>query len=114
MAGGELGQGCPASSERATSTRDECMCSLQSCGRRRASPGWTGEGVCPYAGLTDAGRRRYCLAENWCLIVDGFLRCTASPVGYLFQAFSAGVFEESYFVTSVFEFMDIGPYFGLP
>ena len=37
----------------------------------------------------------------------------AAPVGYFFQAFSAGVFEESYFVAGVFEFVDVGPDFGL-
>jgi hypothetical protein len=38
----------------------------------------------------------------------------AAPVGDFFQAFSAGVLEESDFVAGMFEFVDVGPDFGLP
>ena len=38
----------------------------------------------------------------------------ASPVGYFFQTFSSGVLEESDSVAGVFEFVDVGPDFGLP
>src|SRR5882762_4176985 len=38
----------------------------------------------------------------------------AAPVGDLFQTFSAGMLEESDFVASVFEFVDVSPDLGLP
>src|SRR5882762_1119414 len=38
----------------------------------------------------------------------------SAPVGDFFQTFSAGMLEESDFVASVFEFVDVSPDFGLP
>ena len=38
----------------------------------------------------------------------------AAPIPNFAEAFADSVFEESYFVAGVFEFVDIGPDFGLP
>ena len=38
----------------------------------------------------------------------------AAPVADFSQAFAYGVFEKSYLVAGVFEFVDVGPDFGLP
>jgi hypothetical protein len=38
----------------------------------------------------------------------------AAPVGDFAQTFSAGMLKESDFVAGVFEFVDVGPDFGLP
>jgi hypothetical protein len=38
----------------------------------------------------------------------------AAPIPNFAEAFADSVFEESYFVAGMFEFVDIGPDFGLP
>jgi len=42
------------------------------------------------------------------------LGCVPAPIANFAEAFADGVFEESYFVAGVFEFVDVGPDFGLP
>jgi hypothetical protein len=49
-----------------------------------------------------------------CPLHTSGLGCEAAPVGYFFQAFSAGVFEEADTVAGMFEFVDISPNLGLP
>jgi len=47
-------------------------------------------------------------------VVDQSLGCMAAPVADFLQTFSAGVFEKPYFVASMFEFVNVSPYFCLP
>jgi len=55
------------------------------------------------------GRRKDAASAGQCCLGG-----ETAPVGDLFQAFSAGVLEESNLVAGMFELVDVGPNFSLP
>src|SRR6202521_71031 len=75
---------------------------------------WTGEA--PVSPLAERQTRQAAsLREiSWLPGDRDRLGGVASPVGDLFQTFSRGMLEESDFVASVFEFVDVGPALRLP